>query len=204
MKTAKVIALAMLLALQTGVLRAEAAKTREIPLVVTDTLGNPIRHFFVTIRTKDRPSGRLYQSPRSLALPEGNVTIRVSASLHRPVEESVEVSAALEVITIALVQPDASQISGEGSPANPSVEVSVGPLPPGPDPVVLRVISVYSSWTRNFLLRRGDTKTVLDDLPFGEYRAFLVIGGRVTREFELVNAVELEPSLFRAVSASCP
>ena len=41
----------------------------------------------------------------------------------------------------------------------------------------------------------------VNDLPFGEYRAFLFENGRVTKEFELVNE-EFKPIVFVPITKS--
>jgi len=123
------------------------------------------------------------------------VTLRLSASLHRPFEEDIEDSSAEEIIMVGLVRPTGSEISGEGSPANPSVRISIGRIAGAQHPVVLRVVGVYSSYRRDFLAHDRKGNMELRDLPFGEYRAFVLEDGRASREFALINEASKPPTL---------
>jgi hypothetical protein len=178
-------------------LTTRAADMREVPIIVRDTLGNAAKRYRVDVvpANGDRKE---YDSPKTVELPAGRLTLRVTASLHRHVTEDVEDSSALEIIMVGLVRPTGSEISGDSSPANPSVHISIGGAASDREPAVLRVLGTYSSYRRDFLIRDRKGDMELEDLPFGEYRAFVFENGRVSREFALINE-EFKPPTLKAL-----
>jgi len=115
------------------------------------------------------------------------------------VKEDVEVSPKLDVIMVGLVRPTGSEITGQGSPANPSIRISVGPTESPTVPAVVRVIGVYSSYSKYLVLKDPQGSIALRDLPFGEYRLLVFANGKLIKEFALVNE-EFTAVLLRALT----
>jgi len=176
-----------------------ASEFREVSIIVRDTLGNPMKQYRVEVVPASGGTRAVYESPKTLRLPAGWVTLLVTASLHRPVKEDVEVSPKLDVIMVGLVRPTGSEITGQGSPANPSIRISVGPTESPTVPAVVRVIGVYSSYSKYLVLKDPQGSIALRDLPFGEYRLLVFANGKLIKEFALVNE-EFTAVLLRALT----
>ena len=163
-----------------------SAQARNIRVIVTDTFGHPVRQYRVEYKSLTNSSAGVWETPRSVSLPDGKVWLRVSASLHRSEEQVIEVTPLTNVMMLSLVRPSGYEITGEGSPANPTCRVSLGGVSTS-GTWILRVVGVYSPLRRDILITDPGGTVSIEDLPYGTYRLLLFLNGAAVRDFELVN-----------------
>ena len=100
-----------------------SAEVRNIRVIATDTFGHPMRQYRIEYKSLTNSSTGTWETPRGVSLPDGKVWLRVSASLHRSEEQVIEVTPLTSVLMLSLVRPSGYEITGEGSPADPTCRV---------------------------------------------------------------------------------
>jgi hypothetical protein len=165
-----------------------------------DTLGNSIQSFKVEVSRADGSAYGKFRAPKTIRLPNGRFDFEISASMHRPAQQTVDVSEDVRVLVFGLVRPTGSEISGTSREPNSAVELPATEIKPTPGVITtLRLIGIYSPYFRDLKVQDDAKPFRITNLPFGEYRALLMVNGKAVKEFLLKNE-EFKPLVFHALA----
>lgn len=160
----------LLMGLPALALLLEGSDSREVQLVVRDSLGRTIPQYAITIRALDRTRlGPVHadQRIRKIALSPGRYQIQVSASLHEPSESILAVNRDTEIIQLYLNPV----FWGETATRAPEIVITIPPRL-REEATLLRLQGVFNNFEVASLVKQE--RITIAKVPYGSYIGVLL------------------------------